>query len=84
MGLLTAILKLPVSPLTGTIAVAEQLLREAEKEFYDPGRIRAELEEVARLRDEGALSEDEATAWEDELVERLMIGQQRAREEPHG
>ena len=84
MGLLSAILKLPVSPLTGTLAVAEQVLRQAEKEFYDPSRIRAELEEVARLREEGTLSDDEATAWEDELVERLMIGQQRAREEPHG
>lgn len=84
MGLLTAILKLPVLPLTGTIAAAEQVLRQAEAEFYDPGRIRAELEEVDRLRDEGTLSEEDATAWEDELVERLMIGQQRAREEPHG
>lgn len=84
MGLLTGILKLPLSPLTGPVAVAEQVLRQAEKEFYDPGRIRAELEEVARLRDEGTVSDDEATAWEDVLVERLMIGQRRAREEPHG
>lgn len=84
MGLLTGILKLPVAPLTGTISVAEQVLRQAEKEFYDPSRIRAELDEVERLREEGVLSDDEATAWEDVLVERLMIGQQRAREEPHG
>jgi chorismate mutase len=84
MGLLSGILKLPVAPLTGTIAVAEQVLRQAEKEFYDPARIRAQLEEVARLRDEGALSDEEAIAWEDELVERLMIGQQRAGEERHG
>lgn len=84
MGLLAGILKLPLAPLTGTVSVAEQVLRQAEKEFYDPGRIRAELEEVARLREDGTLSDDEATVWEDELVERLMIGQQRAREESHG
>lgn len=84
MGLLAGILKLPVAPLTATVSVAEQVLRQAEREFYDAGRIRAELDEVARLREEGSLTHDEATAWEDVLVERLMIGQQRAREDPHG
>jgi len=84
MGLLTGILKLPLAPLTGTLAVAEQVLRQAEKEFYDPVRIRAELEEVARRREAGELSAEEATEWEDILVERLMTGQQRAQEERHG
>jgi chorismate mutase len=84
MGLFTGILKLPLSPLTGTVAVAEQILKQAEKEFYDPVRIRAELEEVARRRDAGELSPEEATEWEDILVDRLMTGQQRAQEERHG
>jgi chorismate mutase len=84
MGLLTGILGLPLAPLRGTVAVADQVLKQAEEEFYDPARIRAELEEVARQREDGTLTDDEATAWEDELVERLMIGQQRAREGRHG
>ncbi len=84
MGLLTGLLGLPLAPLRGTIAVADQVLKQAEKEFYDPSRIRAELDNVARLRDEGALTDDEATAWEDTLVERLMTSNQRAREERHG
>lgn len=84
MGLFTGILKLPLAPLTGTVAVAEQILRQAEKEFYDPVRIRAELEEVARRRDAGELTPEEATEWEDVLVDRLMTGQQRAQEERHG
>lgn len=84
MGLLSGILKLPLSPLTGTVAVAEQVLKQAEQEFYDPSRIRAELQEVARRREAGELTDDEATAWEDVLVERLMTGQQRAQEERHG
>lgn len=84
MGLLTGILGLPVAPLRGTIAVADQVLKQAEQEFYDPARIRAELDEVARLREEGALTDDEATAWEDTLIERLMASNQRAREERHG
>jgi chorismate mutase len=81
MGLLTGILGLPLAPLRGTVAVAEQIRRQAEEEFYDPARIRAELEEVDRMRESGELSEDEATRWEDVLIERLMVGRDRAREE---
>ena len=82
MGLITGILGLPLAPLRGTVAAAEQVRRQAEREFYDPTAIRAQLEEVDRLRNEGSLTDDEATAWEDELVERLMVGQQlRAGEE---
>ena len=81
MGLLTGILGLPLAPLRGTVAVAEQIRRQAEEEFYDPARIRAELEEVDRMRESGELSEDDATRWEDVLIERLMVGRDRAREE---
>jgi hypothetical protein len=80
MGLITGILGLPLAPLRGTVAVAEQILHQAEEDFYDPARIRAQLEEVARQRASGALSEDEADAWEDELVGRLMAGRNRPRE----
>jgi gluconate kinase len=84
MGLLSGLLGLPLAPLRGTVAVAEQVLKQAEEEYYDPARIRAELDEVARMREDGSLTDDEATAWEDALVERLMTGQQRAREGRHG
>ena len=80
MGLLSGLVSLPLAPLRGTVAIAEQVLRQAEEEYYDPARIRAELEEVARRREDGSLTDEEATAWEDALVERLMTGQQRARE----
>jgi hypothetical protein len=84
MGLITGILGLPLAPVRGVAAVAEQVLHQAEDEFYDPANIRAELERTARAREEGELSDDEATAREDELIERLMIGNQRAREGRHG
>lgn len=77
MGLITGILTLPVAPLRGTIAVADQILRQAEEIYYDPARIRSELETVERLREEGEIDDATATAWEDELIERLMIGQER-------
>jgi len=81
VGLITGILGLPLAPLRGTVAVAEQIRRQAEEEFYDPARIRAQLEEVDRQRAAGELTDEEATAWEDELVDRLLVARTRAREE---
>ena len=80
MGLITGILGLPLAPLRGTVAAAEQIRRQAEEEFYDPARIRVQLEQVARQRASGELSDEEADAWEDELVGRLMVGRSRPRE----
>lgn len=77
MGLISGILGLPVAPLRGVVAAAEQIQREAEDQFYDPVRIRQQLERVDTMRTEGTLSEDEAEAWEDELVERLLVAQER-------
>lgn len=81
MGLLTAILGLPLAPLRGTVAVAEQIRRQAEQELYDPARIREALEQVARMRAEGELTDDEADRWEDVLIERLIEGRDRGQEE---
>ena len=77
MGLITGIFGLPLAPLRGVVAAAEQIQREAEDQFYDPVAIRQQLERVDRMRSEGTLTEDEAVAWEDELVERLLVAQDR-------
>lgn len=77
MGLISGILGLPVAPLRGVVAVTEQIRREAEDQFYDPVRIRQQLERVDKMRGDGTLTEDEAEAWEDELVERLLVAQER-------
>lgn len=77
MGLLGTLLTLPLAPLRGTVAVAEQVLAQAEEAYYDPISIRNELDEVERLRQAGALDEEAAVAWEEELIERLLVGQER-------
>ena len=83
MGLLTGLVTLPLAPVRGVVAVAEQVRRQAEEAYYDPAAIRAELEEVDRLRASRELTDDEATVREDELVDRLMSGR-RLGEERHG
>jgi hypothetical protein len=83
MGLITGLVTLPAAPLRGVVAVAEQVRRRAEEAYYDPAAIRAELDEVDALRAAGELTDEEATAWEDQLIERLMVGQQIGRKR-HG
>ena len=77
MGLLTGLLTLPLAPVRGTIWVAEQVLEEAENQYYDPGVIRRQLEDVEELRASGQITDDEAEQMEDTLVERLMESRRR-------
>lgn len=76
MGLITGLLGLPLAPLRGVVAAADQVRQQAEEEYYDPGNIRRELEHVERLRTDGAITDEEATAWEDQLVERLLTARE--------
>jgi Gas vesicle protein G len=79
MGLLSAILGLPFAPLRGTVWIAEQVLAEAERQYYDPAAIRAALEEVAAARQTGEISDEEADGIERELVARLLEAGRRRR-----
>ena len=80
MGLITGILGLPLAPVRGVVAVAEQVRAAAEEQYSDPAAIRAQLEEVERQLDAGLLTEEEAVAWEDELIGRLVAGRPAPRE----
>lgn len=77
MGLFTGLLTLPLAPIRATVAIAEQVLQQAEEVYYDPALIRRELEEVEELRQTGELSEDEAAERENELIQRLAEGRWR-------
>lgn len=77
MGLLTGLLSLPFAPIRGTVWVAETVQQQAEQQYYDPATIQRELELIDDLRSQGAIDEAEATAREDELVQRLMDGRSR-------
>jgi hypothetical protein len=72
VGLVTGLLGLPLAPVRGVIWLAEQVLEQAEEQFYDPARIRAQLELVDEARRSGELSEEECVEIENELLQRLM------------
>jgi hypothetical protein len=81
VGLLTGLLGLPLAPVRGTVAIAEQIRRQAEQELNDPRRVRAELEAVERARAAGEIDDEQAAIWEDELVARLIAGRRQPRRE---
>jgi polyhydroxyalkanoate synthesis regulator phasin len=72
VGLITGIVGLPLLPLKGVIWVAERIRQEAESQYYDPTRIRAQLDELEEAVRKGTLSEEEAEELEDELLDRLQ------------
>lgn len=77
MGLIGALIKLPLAPVTGTIWVAERIQEQAEAEYYDEGAIQEQLREVDEARRAGTIGEAEAAAAEDALLERLLEGRAR-------
>jgi hypothetical protein len=84
VGLITGLLTLPLAPVRGTIWVAERILEQAEKDYYDEGTIQAELLEIDAAREAGTIDEDTATQAEDALIARLIEGRSRGVSGPHG
>jgi hypothetical protein len=77
VGLISGLLKLPLSPVLGTVWIAEQIQAAAESEYYDEGAIQAALRDVDAARRSGAMTDEEADAAEDALLQRLLEGRAR-------
>lgn len=78
MGLLKGLVTLPLAPLSGTVWVADRIAEAAEREYYDPAAITAELAALERDLLEGRISEEEFDQAEDELLDRLEAAYRRA------
>jgi hypothetical protein len=78
MGLLSGLATLPLAPVRGVGWVARQIADVGEKEYYDPARIRAELQDLVRALEEGFLTPEEFDAREDELLDLLDEAERRA------
>lgn len=71
MGLIGEVLMLPAAPVRGVGWVLRQVVAEAERQYYDPSAIQAELGRLAQDLDEGVIDEEEFDRREDELLDRL-------------
>ncbi|NEB05456.1 gas vesicle protein GvpG [Streptomyces sp. SID13726] len=74
MGLIGEVLLLPFAPVRGSAWVIRQVLHEAERLYYDPATVRAELARLEERLEAGEIDEEEFDRQEDELLERLEIG----------
>ena len=72
MGLITALITLPLAPVRGTVWIAARVLEQAESELNDEGAIRAQLMEIDAAREAGEIGEQEATEAENILLARLI------------
>ncbi|MFF5496561.1 gas vesicle protein GvpG [Streptomyces aquilus] len=74
MGLIGEVLLLPFAPVRGSAWVIRQVLSEAERIYYDPATIRAELARLEERLEAGEIDEEEFDRAEDELLDRLETG----------
>ena len=74
MGLIKEVVLLPFAPVRGSGWVIGQVLREAERIYYDPATVRAELARLEEQLVAGEVDEEEFERREDELLDRLEIG----------
>lgn len=72
MGLIGRVLMLPLAPVEGVMWVARTLQQVAERELNDPAALRARLQEAQDAHARGQLSDDELSAVEDALFQRLV------------
>ncbi|MFH9822343.1 MULTISPECIES: gas vesicle protein GvpG [Streptomyces] len=77
MGLISEVLLLPFAPVRGTSWVIQQVVREAERIYYDPATVRAELSRLEEQLEAGEITEEEFDRMEDELLDRLDIAMRR-------
>lgn len=71
MGLLSAILGLPLAPVRGVIKLGELVQRQVDEELRHPVNVRRQLEEVERQRAEGELSDEEAVEAQQQVIDRI-------------
>ncbi len=73
MGLVGEVVLLPFAPVRGSAWVIRQVLQEAERLYYDPATVRAELAALEEQLTSGEIDEEEFDRREDELLDRLEI-----------
>ena len=73
MGLIGGLLTLPLAPARGLVWVLDQVVEEAERQYYDPVRIRAEIARAEAALEAGEIDEQEYLAIEDDLLGRLEV-----------
>lgn len=79
MGLLTALLTLPLAPVRGVDWLARQVADQVDEQRYDVSRIQAELRALVHAVDEGLITDEEFERAEEALLDELEEAEHHAR-----
>lgn len=71
MGLITALLTLPLAPVRGTAWLAEQIRQEAERQQDDEVSLRRQLANLEMERDLGEIGDDDYRQREEVLLDAI-------------
>ena len=71
VGLISAVLLLPLAPARGVVWLADQVTQAAEREMYDPDVIRAQLRALNEALESGAIDEEAFECEEERLLDAL-------------
>ncbi|MGW3418497.1 gas vesicle protein GvpG [Streptomyces phaeochromogenes] len=77
MGLIGEVLMLPFAPVRGSLWAMQQVVAEAERQYYDPAAVRADLSRLEQRLEAGEIDDAEFDRLEDELLDRLEIAMTR-------
>jgi chorismate mutase len=77
MGLLSEVLLLPLAPVRGSMWVLDQVVAEAENQYYDPSAIQAQLAALEGQLEAGEIDDETFDRLEDELLDRLEASRTR-------
>ena len=69
MGLINALVTLPLAPVRGVVWLADRLADEAERQLTDDTWVREQMAELAAAYDRGEISADDYDVIEDELLQ---------------
>jgi hypothetical protein len=72
MEIVSLTVGLPFAPVRAIIAIAKVLEEEAERELYDPTRVRQEIEDIETAQAEGEIPDEVADRAKQEAVSRLL------------
>ncbi|MEU0215539.1 gas vesicle protein GvpG [Streptomyces sp. NPDC006265] len=78
MGLISEVLLLPFAPVRGSAWAIRQAVQEAERIYYDPATVRAELGRLEEQLEAGEITEEEFDRLEDDLLDRLETASRRS------
>lgn len=72
MGLLSAIVSLPLAPVRGVIWLGEVIQDQVDQQLHDPANIRRELDDIDRAAAAGQLSDEEHRRAQQEVLDRMI------------